>query len=217
LGNIKFDVAIDEQILTAGRQLKQQLFAERLVWIAASTHHNEEAQLLAVYQGLKQHIPQLLLMIVPRHPERFKLVETLCTEQGLIVVTRSSGQTVDATTDVYLADSIGELKMLYAAADLAFVGGSLVAVGGHNVLEPACVGMPIMFGPQMFNFQEIAQRMLSDEAAVQCLDADDVSSAIMSIYHSEEYSTRLAENAKSFVKHNQGATARVAQLLAQQL
>lgn len=213
LGNIKFDVTVEDEILMAGRQLKQSLFAGRLVWIAASTHDNEEAQLLAVYQGLKQQIPQLLLVIAPRHPERFQLVAKLCTELGAVVVTRSSGQTVDELTDVYLADSIGELKMLYAAADLAFVGGSLVAVGGHNVLEPAAVGMPILFGMQMFNFQDIAERMLAAQAAVQCHDAQAVGAAILGLHQSAEYKNRLAENAKSFVKQNQGATARIAQLL----
>lgn len=217
LGNIKFDLTIDDDVLLAGRLLKQQMFAGRLVWIIASSHHDEESQLFPVYKTLKSQIPHLLLMIAPRHPERFQSVAKLCAEQGLTVVCRSSGQAVDTATDIYLADSMGELKMLYASADVAFVGGSLVPVGGHNVLEPAAVGVPVLFGSQMFNFQDVADRMLQARAALQCHSADAVGAAILNIQQSAELREQLAENAKRFVQVNQGATARVRQLLVQQL
>jgi 3-deoxy-D-manno-octulosonic-acid transferase len=217
LGNIKFDVTIDAATVTVGRQLKQKLFAQRWVWIIASTHQGEEEVVLELYPVLKALIPQLLLLIVPRHPERFKRVKVLCEQRGLTVVMRSEQQACIEQTDVYIADSIGELKMLYAAADLAFVGGSLVPVGGHNVLEPAAIGVPVLFGPEMFNFQEIAQGLLAAEGAIQCVDSFSLREAVMHLYKDEHLRTSLVGNASQFVQKNQGATAKVAALLAQSL
>lgn len=217
LGNIKFDLSIEPATIAAGLALKQNSFAGRFVWIIASTHQGEEDILLALYPALKAQIKNLLLVIAPRHPERFDTVKKLCEKQGLSVVMRSENRLVDDGCDVYLADSIGELKMLYAAADLAFVGGSLVAVGGHNVLEPAAVGVPVLFGPQMFNFQEIAEQMLKAGAAVQCDDDLAIAKAVLQIHEDHTFRQNLSSNAKSFVEQNQGATARVAALLAQSL
>jgi 3-deoxy-D-manno-octulosonic-acid transferase len=217
LGNIKFDLNIDDGVLVKGRALKQQNFADRFVWIWASTHHDEEAQLLQVYAHLKSQIPSLLVVIAPRHPERFEVVKKLCQQQGLNTVLRSENTEVSSVTDIYVADSMGELKMLYAAADVAFVGGSLVAVGGHNVLEPALIGTPILFGPQMFNFKEIAERILLEEAAVQCQDLEEIAAAVIKIYADVDYRNMLTAKAKAFVLRNQGATRRTADMLSQSL
>lgn len=217
LGNLKFDLSIDAALLEDGVALKRRLFGERFVWIIASTHDNEEAQLLAVYRRLKPAIPSLLCMIAPRHPERFDVVDGWCLEQGFAVVRRSLGQALSAETDIYLADSLGELKLLYAAADVAFVGGSLVEVGGHNVLEPAAIGVPVLFGPQMFNFQEIAERMLAMDAAIQCQTVDDIADAILDLYQHLETRQCLVRHAQAFVKQNQGAVSRIAELLSTSL
>ncbi|MGZ4958776.1 MAG: lipid IV(A) 3-deoxy-D-manno-octulosonic acid transferase [Methylomonas sp.] len=217
LGNIKFDVAIDESTVAAGQALKNALFQGRFVWIIASTHQGEEAVFLRLYAVLKAKIPQLLLLIVPRHPERFLAVRKLAEEQGLGVVMRSEHRSVGTDSDVYLADSMGELKMLYASADAAFVGGSLVPVGGHNVLEPAAVGLPVLFGPQMFNFQEIARQMLEVGAALQCKDETAIAEALLRLYENADFRDGLIRRAKVFVEQNQGATARVADLLIQSL
>jgi len=213
LGNLKFDLSIDAEVIASGRQLKRSEFKNRFVWILASTHQDEEAQLMHIYPKLKRNIPELLLIIAPRHPERFHAVERVAQEQGLEVVTRSSARPVADQTDVYLADSMGELKMLYAAADVAFVGGSLVPVGGHNVLEPALVGVPVLFGMQMFNFQDIAERLLAEQAVVQCADVQQLADAVLRIYRDTDYRDKLAATAKAFVLRNQGATRRVADLL----
>ena len=216
LGNIKFDLTIDEGLIAAGHALKQQSLGGRFVWIVASTHQGEEVQLLQVFRQLQQQIPTLLLMIAPRHPERFQEVNKVCLEQGLSVVMRSENQAVTAATDVYIADSIGELKMLYAAADVAFVGGSLVPVGGHNVLEPALIGVPVVFGPQMFNFKEIAERILAEQAAIQTHSLDDIVEAVMRIHDDADFAAKLTAKARAFVLRNQGATRRIADLLAKQ-
>jgi len=216
-GNVKFDVAIEESVISAGRTLKRQCFADRFVWMLASTHQGEEALLLPVYQQLKQQIPNVLLMIAPRHPERSRQIKKLCEEQGLTVVMRSEQLPVSDAVDVYIADSMGELKMLYASADVAFVGGSLVPVGGHNVLEPALVGVPVVFGPEMFNFKEIAERILAEQAAVQCGDRQAVVDAILQIKNDADFRTKMTAKAKAFVLRNQGATRRIADMLAQAL
>ncbi|AMK78205.1 MULTISPECIES: lipid IV(A) 3-deoxy-D-manno-octulosonic acid transferase [Methylomonas] len=217
LGNIKFDVTIDAATVAAGQALKQQLFAQRWVWIVASTHQGEEEVFLDLYPALKTGIPELLLLIVPRHPERFQTVKKLCEQHGLSALMRSEQRACSQQTDVYIADSMGELKMLYAAADLAFVGGSLVPVGGHNVLEPAAIGVPVLFGPEMFNFQEIADRILTAEGAVQCADSSSLKDAVLHLFRDELLKNRLADNGRLFVRSNQGATARVAALLEQSL
>lgn len=217
LGNIKFDVTIDEATMADGLALKQRLFAGRFVWIIASTHQGEEEIFLKLYPNLKAKIPELLVLIVPRHPERFQTVKKLCEERQLAVTMRSEGREVDTACDAYIADSMGELKMLYAAADVAFVGGSLVAVGGHNVLEPAAVGVPVMFGPQMFNFQEIAEQMPAIGAALQCEDEEAIAEALLRLHDDPCFRKALVAKAKAFVERNQGATARIADLLAESL
>lgn len=217
LGNLKFDMTIGDSVIAAGRALKQHGFAGRFVWVLASTHQGEEDLLLPVYQQLKARLPELLLMIAPRHPERFLQVKKICEEYGLDVVMRSQDQPISATTDVYLADSMGELRMLYATADVAFVGGSLVPVGGHNLLEPALVGVPILFGPEMFNFKEIAERILDEQGALQCNDQQTIAEAILRIKQDVDFKNKMTARAKAFVLRNQGTTRRIADMLSQTL
>ncbi len=139
---------------------RERLSENRPVWIAASTHAGEDEQILEAFAQLRTHWPDLLLLLVPRHPERFDGVAALCQQRGFNVVRRSDQQPCDPETAVFLGDSMGELLLFYAAADLAFVGGSLVPTGGHNVLEPALLGLPVLFGPHMFNFTEAGERLL---------------------------------------------------------
>lgn len=213
LGNIKFALDIPETTLQQGRQLKAECFSGRFVWLLASSHLGEESLFIDFYQSLKSAIPELLLIIAPRHPERFADVLKLYQQQQLTVVTRTSGVAVTSATDVYLADTMGELKMLYAAADVAFVGGSLIPRGGHNVLEAAAVGTPVMFGPHMFNFKEIARNILSHQAAVQCLNNNDVSQILLALYQHPEQRATLSRNGLAFIRQNQGAIDSIAAML----
>jgi len=217
LGNIKFDVEIPPSTLAQGLQIKADLFEGRFVWLIASTHKDEEALFLELYAEIKQKIPELLLVIVPRHPERFADVKKLCEQFQLTVVMRTTGAKTYTETDVYLVDTMGELKVLYAAADVAFVGGSMVPVGGHNVLEAAAVGVPVMFGPHMENFKEIARGVLSHDAAIQCQNKDDLVNTILSLYQQPDYRQSLAEKGKAFVRYNQGAITRICTMLEQSL
>lgn len=215
IGNIKFDTPPVSTLLTQGQELRRQTFPERFVWIIASTHPNEETIFLSLYPQLKTIAPSLLLLIVPRHPERFTEVKHYCEKQSLNVVMRSSGRICDSSTDVYIADTLGELKMLYAAADIAFVGGSLVPVGGHNVLEAAAVNIPVMFGTYMHNFTLIAEGLLTANAALQCADAAALLAGFKRLYTDTAYRQTQAENAQQFIMNNQGATQRILNLLRQ--
>lgn len=213
VGNIKFDTPPVETLLIQGQQLRKQAFPERFVWIIASTHQNEELLFLSLYPKLKAIAPSLLLLIVPRHPERFIEVQQLCQKQSLNVVMRSAGLNCGNSTDVYIADTLGELKMLYAAADIAFVGGSLVPVGGHNVLEAAAVNVPVMFGAYMHNFTLIAQGLLNASAALQCPDSLALLNGFKRLYNDTACRHTLTKNAQQFLLNNRGATERIVNLL----
>jgi len=215
LGNIKFDIEIPQATIEQGLQLKAGLFGARFVWLIASTHKDEEVIFLPIYKAIKQKIPELLLVIVPRHPERFADVKKLCEEHQLNLVVRTAGEGVNTKTDVYLVDTMGELKMLYAASDMAFVGGSMVPAGGHNILEAAAVGIPVLFGPYMANFKEIASGALNQGAAIQCQNEDDILKTVLALYEQPAYRKALAEKGKAFVSQNQGAIARICEILNQ--
>ncbi|MDD2864489.1 MAG: lipid IV(A) 3-deoxy-D-manno-octulosonic acid transferase [Methylococcales bacterium] len=217
LGNIKFDVTIADEVLSQGQRLKNQLCKHRFVFLAASTHEGEEILLLNAYKNLKKQIPELLLAIAPRHPERFNHVENLANQANLKTITRTSNQICQPDTDVFLIDTLGELKLFYATADLAFVGGSFVPIGGHNVLEPAAVGVPVLFGLEMQNFAFIAEKMLAENAAIQCENVEKLESAILELYHQPELRNLLVSNAKHFIAQNQGATERIYELLFSQI
>ena len=153
-GSIKFDLKIDAELLQRAAELRRQWQAEqRPVWIAASTHAGEDEIVLAAHRQLLETRPNALLILVPRHPERFNSVHELCLSDGLTTRRRATGEAVQAGDQVLLGDTMGELLFLYALADIAFVGGSLVANGGHNLLEPAALGKPVLSGPHLFNLR----------------------------------------------------------------
>ncbi|MCK5477973.1 MAG: lipid IV(A) 3-deoxy-D-manno-octulosonic acid transferase [Methylococcales bacterium] len=216
-GNIKFDLAIPEKVIAEGKILKRKMFSGRFVWIIASTHKGEDEIFFKIYHQLKQDIPELLLLIVPRHPERFKVVKQLAEQQQLKTIMRSSEDKCTAATDVYIADTMGELKMLYAVADVGFIAGSMVPVGGHNILEPLAVGLPVMFGPYMINFKEIANNVLSAHAAIQCQDSNEIIETVKQLYDDTEFKQLLAEKGSEFLSCNQGATARIIDILERHL
>jgi 3-deoxy-D-manno-octulosonic-acid transferase len=137
VGNIKFDIGLPESVIAEGRALRAAHASDRPVWIAASTHEGEEEAVLEAHAELRGQFPDLLLILVPRHPQRFDGIAALVERHGFSCVRRSSGETCNQETGVFLGDTLGELSMFYAAADVAFVGGSLVPIGGHNLLEPA--------------------------------------------------------------------------------
>ncbi len=171
-GNLKYDLRIASDMYEQAKQLRQMLGKQRPVWIAASTHSGEEEKILAAFKKVQEQCPQTLLVLVPRHPERFDTVATLCKKQGFTIARRSQQEHCLASTSIYLGDTIGELLLMYGACDVAFVGGSLVPVGGHNLLEPAAFAKPTLTGPYHHNFVAV-NKLLQRVGAVKQVDTVD--------------------------------------------
>lgn len=163
-GSIKFDIQISKDVKEKGKVLRNALGLERPIWIAASTHKGEDEQVLEAHKKILESHPNTLLILVPRHPERFEDVFELCQGQGFETARRTSQEEVTTSTQVYLGDTMGEMLILIGASDICFMGGSLIGdkVGGHNVLEPAALGVPIITGPSYYNFEDIVNELLTN-------------------------------------------------------
>lgn len=205
-GSIKFDQPVPHEQVTAGRLLRSS-WEERPVWIAASTHAGEEEKILQAHAEVKKQVTDALLILVPRHPERFQGVADLIRAQGFNVVQRSSGIPCRLNDDVLLGDSMGELFLYYAACDVAFVGGSLVAIGGHNVLEPAGLSLPIITGKHYFNFTEIVNKLLAAQAIEVISDENQLASTLIALFADATRRKMLGANAAQVVQANSGALA----------
>lgn len=209
-GSIKFDLTIDPQLLQRAAKLRSQWQAQdRPVWIAASTHEGEDAVVLDAHRRLLANHPDALLILVPRHPERFNSVFDLCQREGFATVRRSTGAHVDAQTSVLLGDTMGELLFLYALADSAFVGGSLVANGGHNLLEPAALAKPVISGPHLFNFLDIAAQLREAGALAEVDDAEGLAVEVQRLFELPRDAQRMAEAGLAVMRRNQGALQRL--------
>jgi len=212
-GSIKFDLNIEQSLRESADVLRRELGINRKIWIAASTHEGEEALLLNILTLLQSSEPDLLLMLVPRHPDRFDKVATFCEKRGFTLVRRSHGASCDQATRIYLGDSMGELLLMYAAADIAFVGGSLVAVGGHNLLEPAALGLPVVTGPYLFNFADISQRLQEVNGMLKSEDADQLASNMEMLLRDDTLRQKMGENARLFVEQNRGSLEKLLELI----
>jgi 3-deoxy-D-manno-octulosonic-acid transferase len=214
-GNLKFDVELPAPLLAAARALRGHWGRERPVWIAASTHAGEERRVLDAYARLVSRFPRLLLVLVPRHPERFQAVARLCRQRGHAVALRSrtSGE-LPRGTDVLVGDTMGELQRLYAAADVAFIGGSLVAHGGQNLLEACAVRVPVVFGPHMFHFEEISAMALERGAARQVHDVHGLVAAVALYFEQPDLRRAAGSAAYTLVTDNRGALERTLKLVA---
>ncbi|MDH4611881.1 lipid IV(A) 3-deoxy-D-manno-octulosonic acid transferase [Pseudomonas sp. BN102] len=209
-GSIKFDLRIDPALLDRAAALRGQWHAEdRPVWIAASTHAGEDEVILAAHKTLLARRPDALLILVPRHPERFGSMFELCRREGLATVLRSTGEAVTADTQVLVGDTMGELLFLYALADIAFVGGSLVPNGGHNLLEPAALGKPVLSGPHLFNFLEIAAQLRDAGALAEVSDAGQLAAQVSGLWADPVRAATMREAGLGVLKANQGALERL--------
>ena len=209
-GSIKFDLKIDAELLQRADALRQQWQATtRPIWIAASTHAGEDEIILAAHHQLLKSRPDALLILVPRHPERFNAVHNLCMNQSLTSRRRSTGEAVQTSDQVLLGDTMGELLFLYALADIAFVGGSLVANGGHNLLEPAALGKPVLSGPHLFNFLEIAAQLREAGALNEVENAGQLADKVVALLNEPSEMQRMSQAGLSVLKANQGALQRL--------
>ncbi|MEZ8729987.1 lipid IV(A) 3-deoxy-D-manno-octulosonic acid transferase [Vibrio splendidus] len=184
-GSIKFDIQISDEVREKGKALRAELGVNRPVWIAASTHKGEDEQVLEAHKKILESQPDTLLIIVPRHPERFDSVFDLCESSGF-TTTRRTYSRIDSfeQIQVYIGDTMGEMLILIGSADVCFMGGSLIGdkVGGHNVLEPAALGVPVITGPSYFNFKEIVEDLIFENKVTVILKLKELSQTITSFF-----------------------------------
>lgn len=212
-GNIKFDIELPDDIAERGRALRRDCFGDRPVWIAASTHDGEERIVLDAHQRLLESHPGVLLVLVPRHPERFEAVFESLERRNLNTVRRTENRAADGDTAVFLGDTMGEVPLFYAASNVAFVGGSLVPIGGHNLLEPAALGRPIVSGPHLFNAQEIADRFVAEAACRIVNDADELEQTVRDLLDDPAAAATLGRNGRALLENNRGSLARLLELV----
>jgi 3-deoxy-D-manno-octulosonic-acid transferase len=190
----------------------------RRVFVAGSTHRGEEEIMLAAFQGLKPDFPDLVMVLAPRHPQRFAEVEKLLVRAGLSYVKRTemNGRT-EASPDVIFLDTLGELESFYASADIVFVGGSLVEVGGHNVMEPARLGKPVLFGPHMANFSRIADELKRAGGGIEIRGKDDLARELSRLLSDPPSARRAGARAYDVVKKDRRVVERSMELVARYL
>lgn len=213
-GNLKFDFELPADIETCGAALRQRYAPQRPLWVAGSTHAGEEELLLRAQRLLLQRLPAALLVLAPRHPPRFAEVAQRLTQEGLRSTRRTAAAgAADAHCQVLLLDTLGELLGFYAAADVAFVGGSLVPLGGHNLLEPAALGVPILTGPSFTNSEDAA-RLLAGAGALEVVhDAEELAARLAQLLADPSERQRRGEAARASVAANRGALEKLLALI----
>ncbi len=219
LGNLKFDLERSPQVVAAGQAWRDWLGRERPVWIAASTHPGEEELVLAAHRLLLEQQPQALLVLAPRHPERAEAVLAAVLAAGLPALRRSAlatapelppaGSSATGNGAVLVVDTLGELMNFYAASDIAYVGGSLVPNGGHNPLEPLVLGLPVLSGPQVFNFREVYAELQALDAVTMVDSADALGQALCSALGQGVGAPAANPAVAGWMRQNQGSTARL--------
>lgn len=208
LGNMKFDLISPPPLTEQLASFKSTWGSHRPVFIAASTHDDEEKQLLDHLKRLQQAIPEIILLIAPRRPERFNEVFQLCQRQGWKTARRSQAHALDTSTEVFVLDSLGELLGFYQLSDYAFVGGSLVPIGGHNVLEPIAVNVPTLCGPFMQNSKTICTDLKKANALQWSSDVEDLVQRLIHLYQHPEENKAQTLHATAVLKANQGTVVK---------
>lgn len=213
-GNIKFDIQVPPNTVDAAQALRQAYRGahQRPIVVAASTHEGEESQILQAFTQVLERHPQTLLILVPRHPERFDGVAQMC-QQHFVTERRSQSPIPAPETQVLVGDTMGEMILFYGCADIAFVGGSLIPRGGHNTLEPAYWGLPILCGPHVFNFADISKRLLQRGGMVQVNNADQLAQQIGKWLDAPEERRQVGRHAQAFFLANRGAIDRLMTLV----
>ncbi|MEE9452746.1 MAG: lipid IV(A) 3-deoxy-D-manno-octulosonic acid transferase [Gammaproteobacteria bacterium] len=214
-GSIKFDISIPTQIIDAGKQLRQKWGKQRPVVVAASTHSGEDEQILAAFNTVRQDFADAVLIIVPRHPERFDKVASLCQQAGFNTVMRTNSEQYSENMDILVGNTMGEMLLFYAAADVAFVAGSLIPHGGHNVLEPAAMSKAIITGPHVFNFTTINALLSEAQAIISVNDAQQLATAVIKLFREQPIRQQMGRSASQVVEKNRGALAQHVQYIRQ--
>ncbi|GIX32569.1 MAG: 3-deoxy-D-manno-octulosonic acid transferase [Lysobacterales bacterium] len=207
-GNLKFDMDVPGTLPEQGRALRARWGAQRPVWIAGSTHEPEELPVLDAHARVLSRFPDALLIIAPRHPERFRPVAALCRSLGFSTAVRSQDEVPEASSQCFVLDTIGELLRFYAASDVAFVGGSLAPVGGHNVLEAAALGVPVLIGPHTFNFSEVTESLVACGGARRVLEPN-LGAAVSELLGDLHLRQRMGASGQRAFERERGAVDRI--------
>jgi len=211
-GNLKFDISINANTRNKQATLVELLPIDRPIWLVASTHQGDEEIALMAFKIIKKLFPQLLLVLVPRHPERFSIVAKLCINQGYSLAKRSENVTV-TEQNIWLLDTLGELMAAYALADIVTMGGSFSHIGGHNPLEPALFKKPIIVGSDMSNFVEVLMQLKQNQGIIQLSSTKNdnyqqLAQTVINLLEDKDASNLLGSRAHRVVLNNQGASAR---------
>lgn len=218
-GSIKFDLDVSGEIITTGQALRQKwqqgMGSDIRILVAASTHEGEDQQVLDAFQTILAESPEVRLLIVPRHPERFDRVHQLILDNQFSVVRHSQGTRPSHATRVILGDTMGEMMKLFAASDIAFVGGSLVPTGGHNMLEPAALKLPVLSGPHVFNFEEISESLIQAGGLKIVNDSKALARCTIRLVQDKDEYESMSQHAGEFVRENRGALQKTLMLVDQ--
>ncbi len=213
VGNLKYEISLPASLNEQAAAMRHIWDSNRPVWVAASTHEGEDEIILNASRQVRALFPELLLIIVPRHPERFDRVTSLTQRAGFKTLRRSEHQPCPSDIQVLVVDTMGELPLFYAACDVAFVGGSLVPHGGHNLLEPAALGRAIITGPHYFNFNEITQQFLEAGAAIEVTDSQELAEATTTLLQNAQQRAQMGEAGLKLIAHSLGASTRLVNLI----
>ena len=219
-GNIKFDLCLDSGLQQKAIKLAREWRGsqDRPVWLVASTHQGEDEIILQAFQQVVSGLEKPpLLVLVPRHPERFDSVYELCSRAGFSVAKRSDKDADVSRAAILLGDTMGELMLFYGACDIAFVGGSLVPNGGHNMIEPAAWGVPIISGPHLFNFSEVSQLLIGGDAMLICESATQLAEQCVGLLQNPQRRQSMGDAAKHIADENRGALAKLLEQIDNQL
>lgn len=220
-GSIKYDFEVQEIQIKKGIALKHELGINRPIWVAISTHEGEEKIIIEAHNKLTQKIPNALLIIVPRHPERFNLVSKLIAQSGVSFISRtkhlspSKGDVKVNNINIYLSDTMGEMFTFIAASDICFVAGSLSGdkIGGHNVLEPAALGKPVLTGPSYYNFKVITEELIEQKGVILCESTLEITNTLYSIFNNPNLSNKMGGNNLKIYNKNKGSVRRTLEII----
>lgn len=217
-GSIKFDLELDGELRDGATQLRDSWgLKQRCIVVAASTHPGEDEQILTAFAQLRLVIDNCLLVIVPRHPERFDSVHAQCIAAGWKVQRRSSGIAPGPGDDIVVGDTMGELLLLLGCSSVAVIGGSLVNHGGHNVLEAAAWGVPVVTGPHMFNFSEISDLLVEAGAMIRLTDPIELADCLTALLQNPQRRKEMGEAGQRVVADNRGAKKHLLELIDKQI
>lgn len=212
IGNLKYEVSLPASLMEQAEAMRA-MWHTRPVWIAASTHEGEEEIVLNAARQIRAQFPELLVIIVPRHPERFDKVSALSLRKGYKTLRRSEHRPCSSDVQVLVVDTMGELPLFYGVSDIAFIGGSLVPHGSHNLLEPAALGRAIITGPHYFNFNEITEQFLKAGAATKVTDTSSLAKTVIRLLQNSQQRAEMGEAGLHLIATSQGASQRLLNLI----